>query len=148
MSTPGGYEDRTDLAATDHRGLEVLTQEECDAMIAETAIGRVAFVSRGRPLILPVTHKVFGNSVVFKTSHGEKLDAAGRHAPAAFEIDGWDAATQTGWSVIVQGTMSRVDDPDEVAQLDNLGLQAWAGPKFRAYWVRLRRDIVTGRRLR
>lgn len=68
---------------------------------------------------------------------GSKFHALLRSADAAFEIDGIDETSRTGWSVIVRGVTDEVTDPSEVRRLDGLGLEPWApGPK--AHWVHIR----------
>ena len=47
----------------DHSGLGVLSTRECFDRIAGTPVGRIAFVSNGDPLILPVNHALDGDAV-------------------------------------------------------------------------------------
>jgi nitroimidazol reductase NimA-like FMN-containing flavoprotein (pyridoxamine 5'-phosphate oxidase superfamily) len=131
----------------DRTGLEVLSAQECDRLLAENVIGRVAFVADGEPVVLPVNYRLHRGAVVFRTARGEKLEAAARRAPVAFEIDGWDPDTQTGWSVLVRGVAEEVLDEDQVAELETLGLRPWADSPQRRIWVRIRREDVTGRRV-
>jgi hypothetical protein len=60
-----------------------------------------------------------------------------------------DEATQTGWSVIVQGVgndiTSTLDEQSE--RLRALMVQPW-GPGERAHWVGILAQSITGRRLR
>ena len=51
----------------------------------------------------PVNYVVDQHSVLFRTDEGTKLDAASRGARVAFEVDGAEEATRTGWSVLVGG---------------------------------------------
>ncbi len=133
---------------TDRHGLEILTSDECDRLLARGVIGRIAFVAAGEPVILPVNYRYHRGMIVLRTGRGEKLDAAGLAAPCAFEVDDWDEATRQGWSVVVRGTMEEVYRPDEVAELEALGLRPWASPEVRHIWIRIRPDEITGRRLR
>jgi uncharacterized protein len=77
---------------------------------------------------------------------GSKLHALLRTAHAAFEIDGIDAASRTGWSVIIVGVTEEVTDPGEVRRLENLRLDVWT-PGDRAHWARIRAWTVSGRRI-
>lgn len=138
----------TDARPHDHRGLDVLTAAECDELLATTAVGRVAFMSAGEPLVLPVNHAFHNGAVVFRTTVGEKLAAAQRGAAMSFEIDSWDVSTQRGWSVVVRGTSGAVYDADEVAELEALGLMSWASSGLGAKWIRIRPTEITGRALR
>ncbi|HEX7100920.1 MAG TPA: pyridoxamine 5'-phosphate oxidase family protein [Acidimicrobiia bacterium] len=132
---------------TDHRGLEVLTPEECDRLLEETPIGRVAFLHAGEPQILPVNYRYVEGSIVIRTSIGSKMDVAEMQGRFAFEIDDWDTDTETGWSVLAHGIATVVTDEDEVARLSALGLRPWAEEKTGDLWIRLILDDVTGRRI-
>jgi uncharacterized protein len=131
----------------DHGGIEVLTAEECDHLLASTPIGRIAYVADGEPAVLPVTYQYYAGSIVFRTARGEKLEAAGRRAPVAFEIDGWDTEGHTGWSVLVKGVAEEVVRPEELEALRALGLRPWSEAVDRRLWIRIRADEITGRRI-
>jgi uncharacterized protein len=64
----------------------------------------------------------------------------------AFEVDGTDAATRTGWSVVVRGEAVEVTDPAELARLRGLPLYPWA-PGAKSRYVRILPALVTGRRI-
>ncbi|MGF1664819.1 MAG: pyridoxamine 5'-phosphate oxidase family protein [Acidimicrobiia bacterium] len=134
-------------APVDHAGLEILGRQECSELLRTTAVGRVAFLADGDISIMPVNYRMQGSSVVFRTTVGAKLEAAARHSPVAFEIDGWDAETQTGWSVVVKGVAAEVLDDAEAADLFDLGLRPWAEAADRRRWVRIRPDEITGRKI-
>ena len=54
------------------------------------------------------------------------------------------AATRTGWSVIVNGTLDVVDDTTE---LDRLGHQSWAPLAGEPLWMQLRPLDISGREI-
>jgi nitroimidazol reductase NimA-like FMN-containing flavoprotein (pyridoxamine 5'-phosphate oxidase superfamily) len=127
----------------------VLAREECLELLAAHRFGRLAVVLQGGvPVIRPVNY-VFdrqSQSVVFRSARGSKFHALVQAAHAAFEIDGIDEATRTGWSVIIQGVTARVTRPSDVSRLNRLGLEPWApGPK--PHWVHIRAWTVSGRRI-
>ena len=132
---------------TDHAGMEVMTRAECDHMLATTPVGRVAFRSDGEIQVLPVNYAWFEGTIVFRTAAGAKLEAAARLEPFAFEIDGWDAATHTGWSVLVKGTSMEVLDDDALSALALTHLRPWSGAVDKRRWVRIRPDEITGRKI-
>jgi uncharacterized protein len=133
--------------ARDRNGLVVLGYEECLELLGEQVIGRIGFVDAGSPVIVPVNYVLDGATVVFRSPAGAKLDTADRGRPLALEIDGHDADTRTGWSVLVTGTTEPIDDADEVARFDR-ELDAWAlGDRADVELVRIRPDRVTGRLL-
>jgi nitroimidazol reductase NimA-like FMN-containing flavoprotein (pyridoxamine 5'-phosphate oxidase superfamily) len=132
---------------TDHAGLGVLDRRACDELLATTPVGRVAFVSDGDIVILPVNYRFHDGAVVFRTTAGAKLEAAARHSSVSFEIDGWDSQTQTGWSVLVKGVAVEILDDETAGDLFGLGLRPWSDAVERRRWVRIRPDEVTGRKI-
>src|SRR5215475_530350 len=87
-------------------GVVELSRAECLELLAASRFGRLAVVSaHSTPVIRPVNY-VFdasSQSVVFRTGWGTKFHALLTAGKAAFEIDGVDNATKTGWSVIISG---------------------------------------------
>lgn len=132
---------------TDRQGLEVLGYDACAQLLDEQAIGRVAFVHEGEPVVIPVNYAWHRKTIVFRTATGAKLDAAIVGRVAAFEIDGWDEVYHRGWSVLVRGWIEEVTDDAEVAELEALPLRPWAQSIERPYWVRLIPDEISGRRI-
>lgn len=131
----------------DRQGLEILDPDTCWELIAATTVGRIAFMDAGEPMIFPVMHRLDGRSVVFRTTFGTKLIAASMEMAVAFEVDGIDAASHTGWSVVVRGTATEVIDPAEIERLTDIGLRPWASAVDRDDWVRIRVLEVSGRRI-
>jgi uncharacterized protein len=137
----------TEHGATDHRGLRLLTLEDCLDRLRSTHVGRLGFVSAGEPVVFPLNHAVDGQSVVFRTREGSKLDAAVGSAPVVYEADSYDEASATGWSVMVKGTAEVVYDDADVRRYDALGLRSWADPESGGQWVRVRAVEVSGREI-
>jgi uncharacterized protein len=129
----------------DHSGLGVLSRQECLDRLAAARVGRVAFVSQGDPVILPVNHGMDGEAVIFRTAPGSKLLAADSEQAVAFEVDGYDADRRAGWSVLVRGVATTVEDQEEVKRLNLLGVWPWADLVERTHWVRIRTYSITGR---
>ena len=136
--------DGTDV---DREGLRVLDMAECLARLRSTPVGRVAFVSDGDPVVLPVNHGVYESTIVFRTRDGSKLAAAERAASVAFEADGYDAASRYGWSVLVKGVAEAVYDDELIARFETLGIEPWADARERTLWVQIRVDEVSGREI-
>jgi uncharacterized protein len=125
----------------------VLPREECLRLLASTNFGRVA-VAMDSPVIRPVNY-VFderSQSVVFRTADGSKFHAMLVNGNAAFEIDGIDPGSRTGWSVIIVGMTEEVTSASELRRLNRLGLETWT-PGRKAHWMRIRAWAVTGRRI-
>ena len=133
--------------ATDREGLEILHLGDCFLLLQSVPVGRIGFVAGGEVVILPVNFQVDGQDVVFKTRAESTLCAAGIGHYVGFEADSYDAATGTGWSVIVNGLAELVDSAEETARLDGLGLSSWGVGASGPVWVRIRPSSITGRRI-
>ena len=126
-------------------GLEVLDRAQCDALLRSQQVGRVGVCS-GRPGVFPVLYALLDGDVVFRTAPGEKLIAAALRREVVFEVDDFDAATRSGWSVNVVGIAEELEDPAERARAEALELHPWAG-EIRDRYVRIRAAEVSGRRI-
>jgi nitroimidazol reductase NimA-like FMN-containing flavoprotein (pyridoxamine 5'-phosphate oxidase superfamily) len=124
-----------------------LTFNQCWEMLASSIVGRLALVVDGHPEIFPVNFLLERRSIVFRTSPGKKLWESTKQEPAAFEIDGYEPSTQEAWSVVVRGTTSLIEDPDEQSAVDTLGLEPWE-PGTKSHYVRLSPQALTGRRFK
>jgi len=127
--------------------IRVLSRDECLRLLAEHNFGRLA-VTMEVPVIRPVnyTFDERSQSVVFRTAAGSKFHALLLQANAAFEIDGIDSESRTGWSVIIIGMAEEITNPSELRRLDRLGLEHWA-PGSKPHWMRIRAWTVTGREI-
>ncbi len=132
---------------TDHAGLETLPLAECLRLLTKVPVGRLGFHADGEVVVLPVNHAVDGDTVVFRAAPGSKLSAAEGPGTVVFEADDYDAATRTGWSVLVNGRAETVDDDAEAQALGRLELAPWPDAVDRPFWVRIRPSSVTGRRI-
>lgn len=126
-------------------GLEILDRAQCDALLPTQRVGRVA-VCTGRASVFPVLYDLLDGDVVFRTAPGEKLIAAALQREVVFEIDSFDVGARTGWSVNVLGIAEEIEQPDELARAEALGLDPWAG-EIRDRYVRIRAVEVSGRRV-
>jgi nitroimidazol reductase NimA-like FMN-containing flavoprotein (pyridoxamine 5'-phosphate oxidase superfamily) len=131
----------------DHSGLRVLPRQECLDRLAIARLGRVAFISQGDPVILPVNHGMDGEDIIFRTATGSKLLAGDTEQIVAFEVDGYDADRRSGWSVMVRGAARTVEDQEEVKRLNLLGVWPWADLVERTHWVRINTLSMTGRQV-
>lgn len=124
-----------------------IPREECLRLLGATAIGRVGGTFDGRPFVLPVNYAVDGDHVVFKTAPGTKLSGTA-FARVAFEIDGFDPATRSGWSVVVQGVASDISDMIDAGSMSlrSIDLQPWS-PGEKSHWVAIQPESITGRRV-
>jgi nitroimidazol reductase NimA-like FMN-containing flavoprotein (pyridoxamine 5'-phosphate oxidase superfamily) len=123
-----------------------LTKAECFDLLAKHHLGRIAVIDDQGPVVFPVNYVMDRHLVVFRTGEGIKLGAAGMRGRVAFEIDGTDPSTGTGWSVIVRGEAVEVTDPVELARLRELPVNPWA-PGAKSHYVRVLPALLTGRRI-
>jgi uncharacterized protein len=130
---------------TDHAGLEILPFDVCLRLLATVPVGRVSFLSDGEIVVLPVNHVVDGQDPVFRTARGSKLSAAEGQDLVAFEADGYDERTRSGWSVLVNGRAEEVYQEAEIRRLSRLDLHPWVTAVERPFWVRIRPTSISGR---
>jgi uncharacterized protein len=125
--------------------LDELSRDECLELLATPQLGRLAVVVHEEPLIFPVNYALHNGCVVFRTDPGTKLSAAADRV-VVFEIDGTDAPSHEGWSVIVRGTAREEQDAAQIRELDRLPLRPWA-PGDKGHWLRIHSSAITGRRV-
>jgi len=124
-----------------------LSRDECLRLLASQTFGRLA-VAMDTPVIRPINY-VFdepSQSVVFRTADGSKLHALLLAGNAAFEIDGIDPGSETGWSVIIVGMTEEITSLSEIRRLNRLGVKPWT-PGRKPHWMRIRAWTVSGRRI-
>lgn len=129
----------------DRNGLQILDRDECLRRLARSTIGRVGVSSGALPVVLPVNFLLDGDRILIRTSAGTKLEAALHDAVVSFEVDDFDAAGHSGWSVVVTGTSSVVDQPDDLARIARLPLAHWAPNNGRV--VAISTEMISGREL-
>ena len=93
------------------RGIRALSADECLSRLAVAAIGRLGFVSAEGVEILPVNYRLgTGRRLFLRTQpYGLVGQLAERGARVAFEVDYHGGDLQIGWSVLMQGVISRLD---------------------------------------
>jgi nitroimidazol reductase NimA-like FMN-containing flavoprotein (pyridoxamine 5'-phosphate oxidase superfamily) len=131
----------------DDVNVQVIDRDECLRLLAGDEIGRLAVVAGNTAIVLPVNYTLDGESVVFRTDPGTKLDQ-GPRARASFEVDAFDRERRTGWSVVATGRLEEVTMYDSTTfdRVRRLAVDPWAGGD-KAHWMRLVPDRVTGRRV-
>ncbi|HET9757204.1 MAG TPA: pyridoxamine 5'-phosphate oxidase family protein [Candidatus Limnocylindrales bacterium] len=125
----------------------VLDRDHCLRLLATDEVGRLAVIAGNTPVIFPVNYALDGDTIVFRTDPGTKLDH-GPRARASFEVDSFDHASRAGWSVVATGRLEEVT-PYDAATFDRvrrLAIDPWAAGD-KAHWLRLIPDRITGRRI-
>lgn len=127
-------------------GLQELSRSQCLERLSTERIGRLGVTVHALPAIFPVNFLLRDGSILLRTVAGTKLHTAVQRAVVAFEVDRHDPQGRWGWSVLVRGVASLVEDEEEIRELDLLGLRAWAHvPGSELHWVRIETSVITGR---
>ncbi|MFF5187652.1 pyridoxamine 5'-phosphate oxidase family protein [Streptomyces sp. NPDC000345] len=128
-------------------GFRALDRHECLRLMAGVPVGRIVYTRQALPAVLPVNFRLdHDGAVLVRTSASSELVSAVDGAVVAFEADQVDAATHSGWSVVVTGPAGLVTDPAEHARLLRTGPRSWV-PAPREAFVRIEPELVTGRAL-
>ena len=131
---------------------ERLAEAECLRLISPGGIGRLAFSSRVGPTVLPVSYRLYEETIVFRTGQdspvGEDLRTgiAGADYKVAFEIDYLTIAGPEGWFVFIQGAAHHVDSDAERASVLQAGVEPWLTGE-RDQLIRIIPTLITGRRI-
>ncbi len=136
------------MSTPEDRRVDVLSAEECWALVATQVVGRLGVVVDGYPVIVPVNFAMDGDVVVLRMGAGA-VSAAADHANVTFQVDAMDRGLRTGWSVLVRGLVEEVGAdhrPEVAARTASSGVSPWA-PGERAHLKRLIPHGVTGRQV-
>ena len=125
-----------------------LSLEACLSLLRASVVGRLCFVANEWPVAIPVNFRLVETSgrrwLAVRTRPGNLLDQA--PVKVAFEVDGVDPAHRSGWSVLVRGTLHRVD-PDVAAFRERFDPDPWIVAE-RESWLVVEPVVITGRELR
>jgi nitroimidazol reductase NimA-like FMN-containing flavoprotein (pyridoxamine 5'-phosphate oxidase superfamily) len=136
----------------DKRVLEELDEAECLRLIASGGVGRIGYSGRYGPTVMPVNYQVYEGTIVFRTAQDSATDEdlrtgiANAEYKIAFEIDDFDGAARTGWSVLIQGSAHHVESEAERASVAGAGVEPWPDGD-RELFLRIIPGRVTGRRV-
>ncbi|MEV0208317.1 pyridoxamine 5'-phosphate oxidase family protein [Streptomyces sp. NPDC050788] len=126
-------------------GFRELERQECLRLLATVPVGRIVHTRQALPAVLPVNFSLEEDgAVVLRTAAASELVRAVDGVVVAFEADEVDAATHSGWSVVVTGSARVVTDPEEHERLTRSGPCSWV-PSPQEVFVRIGPDLVTGR---
>ena len=87
-----------------------LVDDVCWRLLARSSFGRVVFCQDGEPGALPVNSAVADRTIVFRTSADTTFFEFSHGSRVAFEADHTDHIAESGWSVLVRGTLHEVTD--------------------------------------
>lgn len=125
-----------------------LPADACWSLLARhhPALGRVAFTIDDRPVIYPMNYAVADETLYLRTEPDSGIAAVHTGQLVAFEVDDVDEDWEEGWSVLVQGRLQEVTDPQELEQHRELRLRSWA-PGVRLHLLRLDAEHISGREI-
>lgn len=122
-----------------------LTRDQCFRLMATVPVGRVIYTRQAMPAVELVNFTMDADGdIVIRTAVGGKLLAAIRGAVIAFEVDYYDQAARTGWSVTAVGQAREVTDPADMGRLRTLGPHP-GSPGGQLYFVRITPSVLNGR---
>ena len=124
--------------------LEVPDTATCWRLLARAGFGRVAFFHDDELHVLPVNAAVKAEKVIFRVLAGSLIAAAGHGAMVAFESDEIDLTAESGWSVLVRGSLWDITDTPTASAWDELTVRSWA-PGRPGRWMCVEPSTVTGR---
>ncbi len=128
------------------RGIEELTPDECRALVAQQAVGRLVFVDARGPVALPVNFVLDRDDILFRTTAVSSVRASTYSSKAAFQVDHIEEGKRIGWSVLASGTVHEVTDPADRRHVEMLDVTPWAEGD-RSRYLRFHIQKITGRRL-
>ncbi|MEV8180998.1 pyridoxamine 5'-phosphate oxidase family protein [Specibacter sp. NPDC078692] len=124
---------------------ESLTTQQCWKLLSDTSVGRLAVIVGGKPDVFPVNYKIDGESLLFRTGPGTKVDAINDDASVALEADAVSAEFGLAWSIVVKGSAESVPADGSELNAAVRGLFPWQGVG-KSHLIRIVPDTVTGRR--
>jgi nitroimidazol reductase NimA-like FMN-containing flavoprotein (pyridoxamine 5'-phosphate oxidase superfamily) len=128
------------------QGLELLTEDQARRLLAGGEVGRVGITIDALPAIFPVNYRVIDGAIVFRTARGSRMSTAARGRIVAFEVDDYQLADRSGWSVLAVGRAEVVDDPELASKASEASLEPFADG-IRTLMVRIEPAMVSGRRI-
>ena len=128
--------------------LDQLSPETCIDLLRIHVVGRVSVVVDDFPIVMPVNYRFVeirdSRFILLRTRTGNEIDRGGVNA--AFQIDSFDPAHHSGWSVLVRGHLTHLDRETIRRLSDQFDPRPWA--PGRDSWLAIEATQITGRRLR
>jgi uncharacterized protein len=103
--------------------LEPLTEDQARGLLATGEIGRVGITIGALPAIFAVNYRLIDRSIVIRTAPGSKMSAAAESAVVASEVDDYQLADRSGWSVLVVGRAEVIHDVAMACKALDAGLE-------------------------
>ena len=121
-----------------------LEEAVCWRLVSRVAVGRVGFVYDGEPMVLPVNCQALDGLIAFRTAGDSMLHNLGNGTHVAFEADHVDAASESGWSVLIRGELWQLDDDQLAQRLRDSPSRPWAPGRIDR-WMVIKPASISGR---
>jgi nitroimidazol reductase NimA-like FMN-containing flavoprotein (pyridoxamine 5'-phosphate oxidase superfamily) len=130
----------------DHHAIELLSAEECVALLRTKSVGRLGLSASSLPFVIPVRYVLDRDRILMRTGRDTQMASATDGAVVAFEVDEFAEGLDEGWSVLVQGFAREVLSGAEVDPATDEVLRSWVGP-MPARCFSIPTDVISGHRL-
>lgn len=94
--------------------IQIMLQEECEALLRNNYIGRIAYIASGLPYVVPMTYYYRNQekkSIILYSLEGHKINAMRKNRWVSFQVDEIESVAQ--WrSVLVQGEFEQLEQID------------------------------------
>jgi len=127
-----------------HDDAQVLSQSDCQDLLASASFGRISLNMRALPVIMPVNYGYLGGSVILGMNDGPARRAIAGGNIIALGVDSGNL-TETFWTVLAIGQATEITDPTQATDIQRMGLTDLTGTPA-AHYLQLQPDILTGYR--
>ncbi len=127
-----------------HDDAQVLSESQCQDLLAGESFGRVSLTMRALPVIMPVNYGYLGGSVILGMADGPARRSIAGGNVIALGVDSGNLA-DTFWTVLAIGRATEITDPTQTAEFHRMALTDLNGTPAQHY-LQLQPDIITGYR--
>jgi nitroimidazol reductase NimA-like FMN-containing flavoprotein (pyridoxamine 5'-phosphate oxidase superfamily) len=124
-----------------------LDRSESLGLLHRVPIGRLIFTVSALPAVRPMNFVLVDDLIVLRTAADSTVARKVDGEVVAFEVDELDVAARSGWSVVIHGYASVVNDRQTISRLKSVPLVSWA-PGKRDQFITITTEMVEGRRVR
>jgi uncharacterized protein len=122
-----------------------MSRDECMAVLARTALGRVVLFDGALPEVLPVIYRVAGESVVVGVETSSPLAQQPEGTVVAFQADSFDVEHESGWHVRAIGVIEAPVQAGEMAVAGIVLPRPWpVGGQAAELVLRIDFDVLSG----
>lgn len=122
-----------------------LGRRECLDLLTNANVGRVIFINRALPEVIPVCYVVAGETVVFGVHTSEPITLGLKEGlVVAFQVDAFDPEQESGWQVRALGCFRPPLTPDELAVTGVVAPQPWTTGATLERVLQLDLEVIEG----